>query len=444
MNEPALEVLDALGGLCRLERRDRTLDGSVPLRVVQGCVPFLEGNAFGFQVVLTKELLLERRLRGWGVVTSPLGGQLELRLQGAIPRLRTQGFLGASWARVLSRGVLWSEGNPFHPKLRLWTGLLVRPLGGLWLRLSSPTNRRNVRVSMEPLYFHDGEGFTPLVMDFEPVGSGHLRLAGEIATIAPVAPRATFDVLPLARAPEVGEAHGAFYDAAYFRTKKGDITRKYRKLVGHQPEVEAPGAASCRLIEAGPSEYEVREVGPFLGSNASSPTPTPEQGQGRLQEVIFRNLIPFRVSYDGHTVAVDPDREALEAGARAVERCFAEALGPAFPKEHQGALWYLTKYFTPHPAGEAHFFVKPWSFVTTPPGWSCLLDGIHGGGYDILRGVVSTDLFHATPAVFWLHQLHTSIEVPRGKPLLRVLPVPRALLTAGYRCRRFLDEEVAP
>jgi len=78
--------------------------------------------------------------------------------------------------------------------------------------------------------------------------------------------------------------------------------------------------------------------------------------------------------------------------------------------------------------------------VTTPPGWSCLLDGIHGSGYDILRGVVSTDLFHATPAVFWLHQLHTSIEVPRGKPLLRGLPVPRSLLAAGYRRRGFLDE----
>jgi hypothetical protein len=295
---------------------------------------------------------------------------------------------------------------------------------------------------MEPLYFHDGEGFTPLVMEFEPVGGGPLRLAGEIATVAPVAPRATFDVLPLARAPEVGEAHGAFYDAAYFQMKKGEITRKYRKLVGHQPEVEAPGAASCRLIEAGPSEHEVREVGPFLGSNASSPTPTP--GQGRLQEVIFRNLVPFRVSYDGHTVAVDPDREALTAGARAVEERFAEALGSTFLEEHRGALWYLTKYFTPHPPGEAHFFVKSWSFVTTPAGWSCLLDGIHGGGYDILRGVVSTDLFHATPAVFWLHQLHTSIEVPRGTPLLRVLPVPRSLLAAGYRRRGFLDEGGAP
>lgn len=437
--EPAFEILDALGGLCRLERRDRTLDGSVPLRVVQGCVPFLEGNAFGFQVTLTRELLLERSLGGWSLAASSPTGPLAAALRGAVPRLRAQGFLGASWARTLSRGVLWSEGNPFRPRLRLWTGLLVRPLGGLWLRLSCPTNRRNVRVSMEPLYFHDGEGFTPLVMDFEPVGGGPLRLAGEIATVAPVAPRATFNVLPLARAPEVGEAHGAFYDAAYFQTKKGEITRKYRKLVGHQPEVEAPGEASCRLIEAGPAEHEVREVGPFLGSLGPEPLYEPGGG-GRLQEVIFKNLIPFRVSYDGHTVAVDPDRGALAAGARAVEACFAEALGPTFQREHQGALWYLTKYFTPHPAGEAHFFVKSWSFVTTPPGWSCLLDGIHGGGYDILRGVVSTDLFHATPAVFWLHQLHTSIEVPRGTPLLRVLPVPRSLLEAGYRRRGFLDE----
>ncbi|MCS6902448.1 MAG: hypothetical protein RMJ98_22545, partial [Myxococcales bacterium] len=371
--------------------------------------------------------------------TSSPTSLLDAALRGVIPRLRAQGFLGASWAQTLSRGVLWSEGNPFRPRLRLWTGLLVRPMDGLWLRLSCPTNRRNVLVSMEPLYFYDTERFTPLVVEFEPVGGGLLRLVGEIATVAPVAPRATFRTLPLARAPEVGEAHGAFYDPAYFQVKKGEITRKYRKLIGHQPQTEAPGAASCRLIEAGPAEHEIREVGPFLGGTRSEPLDSPEGG-GRLQEVIFKNLVPFRVNYDGHTVAVDPNRDVLAAGARAVEHCFAEALGANFQQEHQGALWYLTKYFTPHPAGEAHFFVKPWAFVTTPPGWSCLLDGIHGVGYDILRGVVSTDLFHATPAVFWLHRLHTSIHVPRGTPLLRVLPVPRSLLTAGYRRRGFLDE----
>src|SRR5262249_51109484 len=48
------EVLDILGGLVRLTRRSPTLDGSVPLRVARACLPLLEGNAYGLQLVLTR------------------------------------------------------------------------------------------------------------------------------------------------------------------------------------------------------------------------------------------------------------------------------------------------------------------------------------------------------------------------------------------------------
>ena len=49
------EVGDVLDGLFRLEKRSPTLRGSVPLRVAQACVPLLQGNAFGLQVVLRSE-----------------------------------------------------------------------------------------------------------------------------------------------------------------------------------------------------------------------------------------------------------------------------------------------------------------------------------------------------------------------------------------------------
>ncbi len=106
------------------------------------------------------------------------------------------------------------------------------------------------------------------------------------------------------------------------------------------------------------------------------------------------------------------------------------------PREHPGAALYLTKYFTPHPPGEPHFFVKPWTFTQTPAGWSSLLDGIHGDGYDVMRGVVSTDTFFATPAVFRVHREGAPVHVPEGRPLLRVIPVPRRLLASEYRLRR--------
>jgi hypothetical protein len=148
---------------------------------------------------------------------------------------------------------------------------------------------------------------------------------------------------------------------------------------------------------------------------------------------VFTNLVPFSASFDGYSVAVELDQKMLRAGARAVERTFAEALGPAFLGRNRRAMWYFTKYVTPHPPGEPHFFLKPWAFVQTPPGWSCLLEGVHGDGFDVLRGIVATDVFHATPAVFHLFRSGQSLRVEFGEPLLKVLPIPRRLLRAGFR-----------
>ena len=136
---------------------------------------------------------------------------------------------------------------------------------------------------------------------------------------------------------------------------------------------------------------------------------------------------------------MEPDRDALAEGARAVERTWSEAFGPGFVEEHRGALWYLTKYFTPHPPGEPHFFVKPWAFTRTPPGWSSLLEGRHGEGWDVMRGVVATDAFFATPAVFRVQRLGDPIRVAAGEPLLQVTPIPRWLLRAGHRPARWRD-----
>jgi hypothetical protein len=108
-------------------------------------------------------------------------------------------------------------------------------------------------------------------------------------------------------------------------------------------------------------------------------------------------------------------------------------MGAAGGLEHAGSELYLTKYFTPHPPGEPHFFVKPWALTATPPGWSSLVEGMHGDGYDVMRGIVSTDVFHATPAVFRVHREGTRFQVAEGAPLLRVIPLPRALLGHEFR-----------
>ncbi|MGK3973032.1 hypothetical protein WMF38_15140 [Sorangium sp. So ce118] len=473
--EACFEVLDALG-LCRLTRRTGDLDGAVPLRVAKACVPLLEGNAFGLQIALARPIEVQRRLGSLRAEPAGEGREALLRAhRAALPRLVSQGFLApeGAWHRALRGGLAWACRTGLGPpRLRLWTGLLVRPDPGVWLRVAGAANRRNVLIEVSEAYLADESAFVPLVVELRlrDEAPRSLRLEGEIGCIAPVRPDVEIEACALADAPEVGRAHADFYDARYFAVKKGEVTRKYRRLVGGKAgagdrkaragegsaggaggavgavgAVGAGGAGSAggasaaraRLVVAGPGAPEIDEVAEV--TTAAGPDPVPWRGGARLASVVVRNAVPFRATFDGHTLAVAPEAPRLAEGAAAVERTFAQVYGDDFLAENRGALWYLTKYFTPHPPGEPHFFVKPWAFTRTPPGWSSLLEGVHGDGYDVMRGVVATDAFFATPAVFHVRRIGAPIEVPEGAPLLRVLPIPRDLLRAGFREARFLD-----
>ncbi|WP_157906576.1 hypothetical protein [Sorangium cellulosum] len=469
------EVLDALG-LCRLTRRTGDLDGAVPLRVAKACVPLLEGNAFGLQISLARPIEVRRRLGS--LRAEPAGEHREALARAhraALTRLVSQGFLApeGAWHRALRGGLAWACRKGLGPpRLRLWTGLLVRPDPGLWLRVAGAANRRNALIEVSEAYLADDGAFVPLVVELRVRDEApqRLQLEGEIGCIAPVLPDVQIEACSLADAPEVGRAHAEFYDAKYFAVKKGQVTRKYRRLVGGtaggrnasagegsagggstgegsagegsagegSAGEESAGRARVRLVVAGPAAPEITEVTEV--TTAAGPDPVPWRGGARrLASIVVRNAVPFRATFDGHTLAVAPDAPRLADGAAAVERAFARTFGDDFLAANRGALWYLTKYFTPHPPGEPHFFVKPWAFTRTPPGWSSLLDGVHGDGYDVMRGVVATDAFFATPAVFHVRRLGAPIEVPEGAPLLRIVPIPRDLLRAGFREARFRD-----
>jgi hypothetical protein len=161
-------------------------------------------------------------------------------------------------------------------------------------------------------------------------------------------------------------------------------------------------------------EREIRVLSAASTHVAKKTPPRP------FDRVRFDNAVGFEARWDGYSLVVQPNRRELDAGAREVEH----VLEGVMPSEHRGALLYLTKYFTPHPRGEPHFFVKPWAFVETPPGWSSVLEGTRGPGWDVLRGVVRTDAFHAVPAVFDVHR-SGAFELPRGAPLLEVIAIPR-------------------
>jgi hypothetical protein len=450
---PHLDVIDALDGLARLSRRSPTLDGSVPLRVAQGCVPLLDGNAAGLQLRLglawrvyrtlgvwrVAPLLDHESSNGWGL---PLPTDRDARRHDAFDRL-----LRARWQTLVARGALpptsaWrglsavvSVASGLRGAIvRVATGLLVRPAPGLVVRVSRCANRGPWSLDVAETVVADSTRHTPLVLECRVSHDvDELRLDGDLATLALAPADVTWHRRALDDRPEVAAAHRAFYDPAYFAAKRaGEVTRKYRRMIGD--DAPATGDATLttpELVEAGPMQSSFEHTARVADVTGSREAPSP------CAAVTFFNEVAFTARFDGERVALSWDRDALDRRAAAI----AQRWGPHADESDRGALWYLTKYFTPHPAGEPHFFVKPAAFVVTPAGWSSVLEGLSGAGYEVLRGVVHTDRFHATPAVFALHG-DRAIHVAAGAPLLRVFPTPAELTAPTFTLRRF--EEAHP
>jgi hypothetical protein len=418
VGDDAFDVLAPLSPLAKLERRDATLDGSVPLRVARACVPLLEGNAFGFQICFQWPLLARTRLGRATLVRTPELERVDALQRASARYLIEQGVVRGAWAAFLRKHWFTSD----RGRLRIWTGLCVRAGNDAWLRVSGTKNRGPHGLGADEAYVIDHEDFVPLVVDFV-LPSGESRLVGEVATLAVVRPGVHIEVVPIRQAKHLAHAHAAFYDAKYFGKKRdeNETTRKYRRTIAKGARDDArpaTGDVTLRVAHiAGPAPVIEREIRVLSPSSASAEKKKPPRPFDRVR---FDNAVGFEARWDGYSLVVDPNRRELDAGAREVEA----ALDGVLPGEHAGALLYLTKYFTPHPRGEPHFFVKPWAFVETPPGWSSVLEGTRGHGWDVMRGVVRTDAFHAVPAVFDVHRTG-AFEISRGAPLLDVFAIPR-------------------
>ncbi len=409
----AYDVVDTLEGFCALVKRSATLDGSVPQRAARACQPLLEGNAWGHQVSLRQRIELRRRLGRWQVTRFDEGADATALHNATRPVLAAGGALTQAPRELVdARGKF----------IALYTGLFVRPRAGVRMRLSSTANRRSLDYTVEESFI-EGEALAPLVLRIVPrAGADRIVLHGELATLAALPAQTRVARRTLLEAPEVARAHLAFYDAQYFATKNGGAAaRKYRDAIvpSASRTSELGGAladADIELVEAGPSCVSVES-----------------------DRLVFGNAVPFTAAFDGMHVTIEHDAGALAAYASTVratwEAWFAVHGAPA----HPGALLYLTKYFTPHPPGEPHFFVKPAALVRTAPGVSTVIDGVPRAtshACDVLRGVVHTHAFHAAPAVFQLREPGTRVRVEAGEPLASFFPCSRELLQATFALHR--------
>ncbi|MEZ4390273.1 MAG: hypothetical protein R3A48_04185 [Polyangiales bacterium] len=420
-----VEALRVVDGWCSLRRRDATLDGSLPLRVAQGCEPMLEGAAYGLQVALHTPLRALRRWGRWKVNELPLGLRVErwgletpggrdgaalrraeAQARAALPALVARGVVGAEAAAGLS--LVEVVRSPTTWVVRLWTGYLVRvsPAARLVALRASP--RRCVDLDLSPAALDAHLGWTPLVLDLElRRGAEEVIVEGEVATLGVLPPSVPAREVTLDEAPDLARALLAFYDPEYFEAKRrGEVTRSYRRL----PKAPAgDGAPWVRVARGGPAELSVE----------------PLEGAG-VTALAHRCAVDLAVRFDGQRVRLEADDAALQRRARAIEAAWSFVASPDDPA-CRGALLYLTRYMTPHPFGEPHFFVKPCALVQTPPGWSTLVEGVGVEGVgDTLRGVVRTDAFHALPAVFALPTGASKARLRRGQLLARLIPTPRA------------------
>jgi hypothetical protein len=429
----SVEVYRAFEPFARLTQRSATLDGAVPLRVVQACVPFLEGNSAGLQVTFERRLTVRTRIGRVQFADDDARRHVDAVLRALVPLYVERELLrrGGPWHQQLSRGWSWTE----RGVLRVWTGLLVRPPPGAWLRVSDAGNRRPLGLAVRRTYVA-GDELVPLVVDFVSPRDG-ARLEGEVATVLAVPHSTGSSIVGVSDAPELALAHASFYDARYFGRKTEANTKKYRRLVSR--EVDAPARTSAgerayvKIAHVAGPPPEWITVRHALGAHSPRAASAPDgQGVGLAR---FRNAVGFRAQFDGNTFDVQPEAKELERGAKDVRQALERAMGEGWALDHKGALLYLTKYFTPHPKGEPHFFVKPWAFVATPPGWSVVVEAAEGfsaSPLEVMRGAVWTDRFHAVPAVFHATG-DRAARVRAGEPLVDVVAVPRRLLALAAR-----------
>lgn len=403
LNDCPLTV--ALPELVTVTDAEGTLGGSIPLRAARACVPFVRANALGARLSLVTTLSLRRR---FGRVSASLAPDVVARHRAVVPMLARAGLLAAEVARRFAESPCVTSGA----SLLLFTGVFVTPPSGAVVRIGHAGNRRAVTVDVCESLVGGRDGAVPIVLTMTLASAfDRAALVGEIAAVARVVDLHAANANGRLATSALRE-HASFFDQDYFESKKRAPTRKYAKRAKGEPQ-EAGRGGDTHVVRMTTPQL-VAESRPVVGATGAQ--------VGETGVLVLRAAMRLRATWDGHTLAMDADDGERAAYADAVSRGYRAIL----PDEaHAGARLYFAKYATPHQAGEPFFFVKPPELVVSPPGVSSWLVGTLGDGWETLSGLVDTDWFHATPAVFRVHRLGGPVTIGKGAPLFTAYGVRR-------------------
>jgi hypothetical protein len=437
----AFEVVTLLPGFTSLTKRSGELDGNLPVRAARYCGPVFEGSAAGFQITLAQPMTVARAAAvkagrataGGGVgrsgatragkgpltcdMTPPALHQVTEDVNDALERGIRERLLerGGYWHRLFLGDAMPIRGN----RLLVWTGHMVRPRSDLWLLVGGAFNRRS-RVSVIDHVVSDPGRFVPLVVEIDgrDVTDQPRWMEGELGCVTPVSPSVRMRKEPLrAGAPELRQ-FGEFFSEEYFQTKAAHPTATYvRRQRDHR--VKATEACDARLLYVGPDVHEIRALDRFItadgfASAAASP--------GQVEFAVVRNIAPTRWVWQGQTHSVFEVRK--DKHQPALETLWRETFGDTRPS----GLEFLRGYMMGEHWDQPYVQLQPWVFVSTPLGWSSLVDGVHRApDYDGMRAVIATDWFHALAMVYRLFG-PSEVRIPMRAPMLRALPVRRSVL----------------
>ena len=419
----AFEAVDSLG-LCRLYHRRPTLDGTIPMRGAH-CKPFIDGNAAGVHLeFVDPAVLVTASGRPVLQLTDETLNRINVGYRERIRGLADRGLIERNgyWFDRLMEGFATCAGG----LLSLWTGWLLRPrTGGI---LVSRAYNRSCLVNVQE-YVITGSRYVPLMLelDGESVYSTETWLDTDLAVLTPIQSGLRISSTEIVNNSAVGARFREFFTADDMAQRaEGRSAARYRDMLS-RGDVPLTEADLCRLTTVGPANtVRSRTFDQYRdarGVSRSRPAGT-VFGYGVLE-----NSGSVSMRWDGNNlrdIAFDPPDLSKQC---------CEAWQSVYGEEPGDLLTWWTSYVTPflgphrgEPILEMHLHV----FAETPVGWSCVVDGYSHSGLPGMRGVIATDALPYAPVAFQIRTVGR-LELARGTPLSRVLPVPRRLLRAAFR-----------
>lgn len=414
----SLDLLDVGLKYCSLVKRSGTLEGSLPQRAAQHCLPLVEGTMAGFQIQLSEPLTLQL-LNGnvEASMTPSIFDETQDKAALVIGQLVARGLLQKDgfWHRLLSDGAMPVEGK----RMWFWTGFLVKPRPGIWLLIDGARNRRS-RIVTIPHVVSDSTSYTPLVIEIDgsTLSQKATWLQSEFGCVLPMSPGTSFRETQLADNLGVGQEFCDFFSDEYFEEKKGAATSRYRKLASKSPAPADIGPCVAEVTGVGPSAISFNGYHRFASAEG-----VVEKSDLALPYVEVRSIVSASARFDGDMFTGDPKCSFPPRALQTMRDKWTQWYGP----RGGSALDFLSSYFVGPKRGEPYFLVQPWTFLETPAGWSTVVDGVHADGYDGLRGVVATDVLRSFNMAYRILKPGL-VRIERDQPLLRAMPVPRHLL----------------